>query len=103
MRPSQFDQRAIETIHRPRVASLLSNILDDIVFRERQPGSACREAGVFPVIPLHRRARAIPPESLPWYSELEWIADVLRVHRQLLHGDLVAVIDRRRATQCQQQ
>src|SRR4051812_25033094 len=98
MRLSQFDQRAIQPIHRAWVLPLLGNILDDVVPRERQPRLDWREAGGLPAIPLHRRARSVAPKPFPGHSQLEWIAHVFGPDRDLLHPDLVAVIDRRRAS-----
>ena len=54
-------------------------------------------------IPLHRRAAAVAADADARHVLLEGIAHLIGRDRDLVHADLVAVIERRRAAQGQQQ
>ena len=52
---------------------------------------------------MHRGARAVAPEPEAGHVLFEGILDALRRNGDLLHADLVAVVERRRPAQAQQQ
>src|SRR5205085_11874975 len=81
----------------------IDDVYADMILRQRQPWPALREAGEVRGIPLHRRAAAVAAYTDARYVLLEGIAHVLGRDRELMHADLVAVIECRRAAQCQQQ
>src|SRR5262245_44608303 len=54
-------------------------------------------------IPLHGGTASVPAETSAGNVLSQWIADLIRRHRHLLHCNFIAVIDRWSAAQSQQQ
>ena len=74
-----------------------------VVGSQRQPGSDLTEARVGTVVPLHRRALGVTPAAETGQAPLHRVLDRLGRNRHVLHADLVALVQRRRAAQGQQQ
>jgi hypothetical protein len=56
-----------------------------------------------PGIPLHGRPATVAPYADPRYIFLKGIAHLIWRNGDLLHADFVAIVQRRRSPQCQQQ
>ncbi len=100
---SQRDQRLVEAQDRLRVGIEIDHVLPRKIIRKRQPRRRYREARTGRRVPLHRRAAAVAAHPDPRNVLLKGIAHLIRRDRDLMHADLVAVIERRRSPQGQQQ
>src|SRR4029453_13138490 len=81
-------------------------VLDVLVLRRarhRKPGLGLGEPGMTCGVPLHWRAAAVSAEAVLQHILPDRVADALAWDRNVLHSNFVAVIDGRRAAQCQQQ
>ena len=101
--PSQPDQRLVEAEDRSCVGLEIDHVFVGEIVRQRQPRRRRREAGIGRRIPLHRRPAAVAADADARHVLLEGIAHLIGRDRDLMHADLVAVIQRRRSAQRQQQ
>ena len=105
-RQSRFarrDQATIQMIDRCCVVVLVGNVHAVEIVGERQPRLDLGKTRTGRCIPLHRRAGAVAPEALSRNIFFERILHAFGRDCDLLHSDLVAVVQRRGAAQRQQQ
>ena len=100
---TQLDQSSIQAQHGTRIALLGGHVHRLVVGSQGQPGSDLTEARVGTVVPLHRRPLGVTPASETGQAPLHRVLDRLGRNWHVLHADLVALVQRRRAAQGQQQ
>src|SRR4029453_17703981 len=70
---------------------------------KRQPRHGLAESGIWGVVPRHGRPRRIAAETDAWFAQLLGIASLVEGNIDLADAELIALVERRRTSQSQQQ
>ena len=103
--PAQRQQPPRQREHRARIGQLGGDVDLGDVIAQRQPGRNLRraEAGVRRPVPRHRRAGRVAPQPEAGDVLAPGVLHLLGRDRHVLHAQLIAVVEGRRAAQGQQQ
>src|SRR5260370_20591839 len=84
------------------LATLRLNIAVAITGFDWKPWLVSGKSGVFPSVPLHRRAAAVAAETQAWNSLFKRVVNFGGAQWDLLDFDFIAVADGGRAARCQE-